>query len=75
VAYLPPRGPERNDVKASSAKPSGESPKAGGAESGAESAEKASKDADLAKVIEAWPGLHEAVRAGILAMVEAAKPK
>ncbi|HUT57138.1 MAG TPA: hypothetical protein VNA25_04610 [Phycisphaerae bacterium] len=46
-----------------------------GAESGADSAETAPVHPDLAKVIEAWPTLPEAVRAGILAMVEAAKPK
>jgi hypothetical protein len=29
--------------------------------------------ADLARIIEAWPVLPEAIRAGILAMVKAAK--
>jgi hypothetical protein len=29
-------------------------------------------DADLAAVVDAWPGLPEAIKAGILAMVKAA---
>ena len=43
-----------------------------GAESGAVGAEKALIDADLAAVIDAWPNLPEAIRAGIVAMVRAA---
>ena len=44
----------------------------GGAESGALGGEFDPVDPDLAAVIEAWPKLPEAVRAGILAMVRAA---
>jgi hypothetical protein len=33
----------------------------------------ASNDPDLAAVVKAWPTLPEAIRAGILAMVKAAK--
>ena len=44
----------------------------GGAESGAVGAAEARIDADLALVIDAWPTLPEAIKAGILAMVQAA---
>jgi len=44
----------------------------GGAESGALGAKKIPDDPDLAAVVEAWPKLPEAIKAGILAMVEAA---
>ena len=47
-----------------------------GAESGALGAERAlaeaPSDPDLARLIEAWPALPEAIKAGILAMVAAA---
>jgi len=32
-------------------------------------------DAQLARLVEAWPSLPEAVRAGVLAMVEAVAPR
>ena len=44
----------------------------GGAESGAVDTEKAPIDPDLARLINAWPNLPEAIRAGIVAMVNAA---
>lgn len=44
-----------------------------GAESGALGALDGPFDADLATVIEAWPGLPDAIKAGILAMIGAAK--
>lgn len=49
----------------------------GGAESGAESgavgAPKAPFDHDLADVVQAWPSLADTIRAGILAMIRAAR--
>jgi len=44
----------------------------GGAECGARDARKAEFSPDLAAVVEAWPKLPEAIRAGILAMIRAA---
>ncbi len=44
----------------------------GGAESGAVGAESAPADPDLQRLIDAWPTLPDAVRAGIAAMVRAA---
>jgi hypothetical protein len=32
-------------------------------------------DPDLARIVDAWPTLPEAIRAGIVAMVQAALPK
>jgi hypothetical protein len=32
-------------------------------------------DPDLARLIDAWPTLPDAIRVGILAMVQAARPK
>ncbi len=43
-----------------------------GAESGAVDTEKVPIDPDLARLINAWPNLPEAIRAGIVAMVRAA---
>ena len=43
-----------------------------GAESGALAAREAPMDPALAAVIEAWPTLPEAIKAGILAMIRAA---
>jgi len=42
-----------------------------GAESGALGADLPLIDADLQAIVDAWPALPEAVRAGILAMIEA----
>ena len=44
-----------------------------GAESGALGAENAPIDPELAAVVDAWPALPEAIKAGILAMVTAAR--
>ncbi len=44
----------------------------GGAESGAVETEKAPIDPDLARLIDTWPNLPEAIRAGIVAMVNTA---
>ena len=44
-----------------------------GAECGALGARDGGSDPDLAAVVEAWPGLPAAIKAGILAMIGAAK--
>ena len=44
-----------------------------GAESGALDAQKAELSPELAAVVEAWPKLPPAIRAGILAMIRAAE--
>jgi hypothetical protein len=44
----------------------------GGAQSGALSTNSDQIDADLQRVLDAWPTLPEALRAGILAMIAAA---
>jgi hypothetical protein len=44
-----------------------------GAECGALGAQNAHLDPDLAAVVEAWPNLPEAIKAGILAMVMATR--
>ena len=48
-------------------------PVQGGAESGAVGAQSTLVDADLRAIIEAWPELPDAVKAGILAMIHAAE--
>jgi len=50
----------------------GKSPDPRAAKSGAVDAREAPVDPDLALIIEAWPGLPEAVRAKIVAMVSEA---
>ena len=54
-------------------KPLCEQGKSGGAESGAFSADSPQIDPDLAKVIDAWPKLAEAIRIAVLAMVNASQ--
>jgi hypothetical protein len=44
-----------------------------GAKSGALDKQNGPFDAELAEVVQAWPNLPEAIRAGILAMVRAAR--
>jgi hypothetical protein len=44
----------------------------GGADSGAVTLSNFSNDSDLALIINAWPNLPEAIRAGILAIIRAA---
>jgi hypothetical protein len=46
---------------------------ADGAESGALGARNGPIDPQLASVIDAWPGLSEPIKAGILAMIRAAR--
>ncbi len=66
---IPPRGTEHPH----------DSPKktpvseAGGAQSGAPAAQSTVQDPDLQQLIDAWPTLPPVVRAGIVAMVKAAK--
>ncbi len=53
-------------------------PDSSGAESGAPGAQSTPTppaDPTLAKLVEAWPTLPEAVRAGIAAMIDASAPK
>jgi hypothetical protein len=48
-------------------------PETGGARGGAVGGELTPIDADLAVVVEAWPGLPEATRRAVLVMVEVAE--
>jgi hypothetical protein len=48
-------------------------PPQSGAESGAPGARKAPLDPELAAVVDAWPALPEAIKAGILAMIGSCK--
>ena len=66
-------GLERGDVTGSENKDLQNPSESSGAESGAVLPETAPVDPDLAKVIDAWPDLPEAVKAGISAMVSAAQ--
>lgn len=45
----------------------------GGAECGAHDAREVATDSELGELIEAWPSLPEAIKAGILAIIRAAK--
>ena len=45
-------------------------PKIGAAESGATEADSGDSDPDLARLIDRWPSLPEAIRRAIMAMVE-----
>jgi hypothetical protein len=65
---LPPRGLET--IEHSPANSTRLDP--GGAKSGALDHEKSAIDPALAALIDAWPKLHETIRAGILAMIRAA---
>jgi hypothetical protein len=70
-------GLERNGAKGNGLSTSEYTPLAGGAKSGAvepeNAPERVPRDADLAAVVNAWPGLPAEVKAGILAMVKAAR--
>ena len=70
TAVLPPRGLESASVTADSDSSLGNPDSLGTAKSGAVSTDHG--DHDLAKVITAWDILPSAIRAGIVAMVEAA---
>ena len=73
LASLPPRGVEPADVSGDNTGRLHTSPDSGGAESGAESPNSGQFDVDLQRVIDAWPALPQAVKAGVLAMVQAAQ--
>jgi hypothetical protein len=64
-------GLELSDVTSSKNKDLRDSQNASGAESGAVSPISGPIDPDLQRVIDAWPNLPEAVKAGIVAMVKA----
>lgn len=49
-------------------------PRPGDADSGAVSTISAPTDPDLGRIVAAWPALPDAIRAGIVAMVNAAVP-
>lgn len=66
---VPPRGNEQSADSLGNSHGSGQ----GGAQSGALYAPKAPIDPDLAAVVDAWPVLPAAIKAGILAMVRAGK--
>ena len=51
----------------------GEGVKRGGAESGALRTEHSPVDARLKRIVDAWPELPEPIRAGIVAMIDAAR--
>ena len=68
-----PRGIEPNGVSGGDKGSLGDPASSRGAESGAGGAETGHFNLDLQHVIDAWPMLPEAVRAGILAIVDAAK--
>ena len=67
------RGLEPSGVTDRSSKPLQDSPKSGGAESGADPAKTDLIEPDLAKVIEAWPDLPEAITTAILALVQSSQ--
>ena len=66
---LPLRGLEREDISSRTPSRLQILPKTGGAESGADSAKTDLIEPDLAKVVNAWPGLHGPVKTAILAMI------
>jgi hypothetical protein len=66
------RGLEPGSVTTSKSKGLEQPAESRAAESDASGPDSAPIDTDLARVIDAWPGLPEAVKAGIKAMVKAA---
>jgi hypothetical protein len=75
IRHIPDVGLEHDCVKDNNSKDLGETPKSGGALSGAESGISGDSDADLQQVIDVWPTLPETVRKAIVAMVEASQVK
>jgi hypothetical protein len=71
---MTPRGLIQSSPSAGSLSLCAESDKQGEAKTEALSAESTFGDADLAAIVQAWPDLPAAVRAGIGAMVKAATP-
>jgi hypothetical protein len=65
LSKVPAQGLEQPENSSEKAR----APRAGGAESGAVHNQHPAADTNLATVVEAWPRLPEAIRAGILAMV------
>jgi len=72
AAGLDSSGEDRNRTPAENAGETGDRDESG-AECGAVGARVAEIDPDLAAVVDAWPGLSDAIKAGILAMVRAAR--
>jgi hypothetical protein len=72
---LPPRGLETAAVTTDSDSSLRNPPTAGAANSGAVSTVSCPVDSDLAEIIAAWDVLPGAIRAGIVAMVQAAAGK
>jgi len=73
LVNYPPRGLEQDTVTACDSNDLANPPIPSAAECAALSVETPRIDPDLARVVEAWPDLPEAVRAGITAMIEAAR--
>ena len=69
----PPRGLERDTVSSCNNNDLENPQDQGAAECAADSGKTPEIDADLWRVVDAWADLPEAVRVGIVAMVEAAK--
>lgn len=69
-----PPGLEPQSVTCSNDKHLREAGNESAAESGAVHRQTGPEDPDLARIIDAWPDLPEAVRVGIMAMVQAAGP-
>jgi len=70
---LTPRGLERGNVSDDDNRGLRNPASEGRAQNGALSDDSPPLDADFAAIVRAWPTLPEAVKAGIVAMVEAAK--
>jgi len=68
------RGLELSNVSPDKNKDLRDSQNASGAESGAVSPVSGPVDADLRRVIDAWPNLPEPVKEGIMTTVEVAEP-
>jgi len=71
--HAPRAGLEPGEARCCRAEHLGDSAKSGGAVSGADSPKTGSIEPDLQRVIDAWAELPQVVKAGVLAMVEAAK--